>query len=32
MKSPEINGIRASYNDQFVLKLMGKDIKKEISV
>ena len=33
MKTPEINGIRVSYNDKFVLKLMNKDIreKKEIS-
>ena len=33
MKSPEINGIRVSYNDKFVLKLTNKDIreKKEIS-
>ena len=27
MKSPEINDIRASYNDKFVLKLMNKNIR-----
>ena len=33
MKTPEINGIRVSYNDKFVLKLVNEDIreKKEIS-
>ena len=29
MKSPEINGIRVSYNDKFVLKLMNKDIREK---
>ena len=33
VKASEINGIRVSYNDKFVQKLMNKDIreKKEIS-
>ena len=33
MKAQKINGIRVSYNDKFVLKLMNKDIreKKEVS-
>ena len=33
LKAPEINGIRVSYNDKFILKLIKKDIKekKEIS-
>jgi len=29
MKSPEINGIRVSYNDKFVLKLKNKEIKEK---
>ena len=29
MKSPEINGIRVSYNDKFVLKLKNKENKKK---
>ena len=29
MKSPEIYGIRVSYNDKFVLKLMNKDIREK---
>ena len=29
MKTPEINGIRVSYNDKFVLKLMNKDIREK---
>ena len=29
MKSPEINDIRVSYNDKFVLKLMNKDISEK---
>ena len=29
MKSLEINGIRVSYNDKFVLKLMNKDIREK---
>ena len=29
MKSPEINGIRVSYNDKFVLKLKNKKNKRE---
>ena len=33
MNAHEINGIRVSYNDKFIQKLMNKDIreKKEIS-
>ena len=29
MKSPEIYGIRVSYNDKFVLKFMNKDIREK---
>jgi hypothetical protein len=29
MKTPKINGIRVSYNDKFVLKLMNKDIREK---
>ena len=29
MKTPEINGIRVSCNDEFVLKLMNKDIREK---
>ena len=29
MKFPEIYGIRVSYNDKFVLKLMNKDIREK---
>ena len=29
MKTSEINGIRVSYNDKFVQKLMNKDIREK---
>ena len=29
IKSPEINGIRVSYNDKFVLRLKNKEIKEK---
>ena len=29
MKTQEINGIRVSYNDKFLLKLINKDIREK---
>ena len=29
MRTPEINGIRVSYNDKFVLRLKNKEIKEK---
>ena len=29
MKAQKINGIRVSYNDKFVLKLLNKDIREK---